>query len=236
MKSNTFNYSLLAVGVAAVMGVSTGANAATPATAATAGAAPINNVATASYSVAGVSQPSVTSNTVTVNVSETANFALVSTVDDGSIGNDTATDRPATPGGTTTFTHALTNTGNVTDTYTINTTGNDSPLVTATPNYALGTALVTFTIVQANGTPLTNAQVTALGTQAQTGSLTNVQTIRLQPGTRANLSYEATTPDNRNGNDKGVGTLTATSTFFTANQPANATLVNENQTIVRLPT
>ena len=236
MKSTTFNYSLLAVGVAAVMGVSTGANAATPATAATAGAAPINNVATASYSVAGVSQPSVTSNTVTVNVSETANFALVSTVDDGTIGDDTAINQTATPGGTTTFTHNLTNTGNVTDTYTINTTGNDSPLVTATPNYALGTALVTFTIVQANGTPLTNAQVTALGTQAQTGTLTNGQTIRLQPGTRANLSYEATTPAARNGNDKGVGTLTATSTFFTANQPANATLVNENQTIVRLPT
>ena len=236
MKSNTFNYSLLAVGVAAVMGVSTGANAATPATAATAGAAPINNVATASYSVAGVSQPSVTSNTVTVNVSETANFALVSTVADGTIGDDTAINQTATPGGTTIFTHTLTNTGNVTDTYTINTTGNDSPLVTATPNYALGTALVTFTIVQANGTPLTNAQVTALGTQAQTGTLTNGQTIRLQPGTRANLSYEATTPAARNGNDKGVGTLTATSTFFTANQPANATLVNENQTIVRLPT
>jgi len=236
MKSNTFNYSLLAVGVAAVMGISTGANAAIPATAATAGAAPINNVATASYSVAGVSQPSVTSNTVTVNVSETANFALTSTVDDGSTGNDTAINQTATPGGTTTFTHTLTNTGNVTDTYTINTTGIDSPLVTATPNYALGTAPVTFTIVQANGTPLTNAQVTALGTQAQTGSLNNGQTIRLQPGTRANLSYEATTPAASNGNDKGVGTLTATSTFFTANQPANATLVNENQTIVRLPT
>ena len=236
MKSNTFNYSLLAVGVAAVMGVSTGANAATPANAATVGAAPINNVATANYSVAGIPQPNVTSNTVTVNVSETANFALVSTVDDGSIGDDTAINQTATPGGTTTFTHNLTNTGNVTDTYTINTTGNDSPLVTATPNYALGTALVTFTIVQANGTPLTNAQVTALGTQAQTGSLNNGQTIRLQPGTRANLSYEATTPAASNGNDKGVGTLTATSTFFTANQPANATLVNENQTIVRLPT
>ena len=236
MKSNTFNYSLLAVGVAAVMGVSTGANAATPANAATVGAAPINNVATANYSVAGIPQPNVTSNTVTVNVSETANFALTSTVDDGSIGDDTAINQTATPGGTTTFTHNLTNTGNVTDTYTINTTGNDSPLVTATPNYALGTAPVTFTIVQANGTPLTNAQVTALGTQAQTGTLNNGQTIRLQPGTRANLSYEATTPAARNGNDKGVGTLTATSTFFTANQPANATLVNENQTIVRLPT
>ena len=238
MKSNTFNYSLLAVGVAAVMGISTGANAAIPANAATAGAAPINNVATASYSVAGVSQPSVTSNTVTVNVSETANFALVSTVADGTIGDDTAINQTATPGGTTIFTHTLTNTGNVTDTYTVNTTGNDSPLVTipGTPDYALGTAPVTFTIVQADGTPLTNAQVTALGTQAQTGSLTNVQTIRLQPGTRANLSYEAATPDNRNGNDKGVGTLTATSTFFTTNNASGATLVNENQTIVRLPT
>lgn len=236
MKSTTFNYSLLAVGVAAVMGVSTGANAATPANAVTAGAAPITNVATASYSVAGVSQPSVTSNTVTVNVSETANFALTSTVDDGSIGDDTAINQTATPGGTTTFTHNLTNTGNVTDTYTINTTGNDSSLVTAAPDYPLGTAPVTFTIVQADGTPLTDAQVTALGTQAQTGTLTNGGTIRLQPGTRANLSYEAATPDNRNGNDKGVGTLTATSTFFTANNAPGATLVNENQTIVRLPT
>lgn len=236
MKSITFNYSLLAVGVAAVMGVSTGANAATPVNAATAGAAPINNVATASYSVAGVSQPSVTSNTVTVNVSETANFELTSTVDDGSIGDDIAINQTATPGGTTTFTHNLTNTGNVTDTYTINTTGNDSSLVTATPNYPLGTAPVTFTIVQADGTPLTTAQINALNGQAQTGTLTNGGTIRLQPGTRANLSYEAATPDNRNGNDKGVGTLTATSTFFTANNAPGATLVNENQTIVRLPT
>jgi uncharacterized repeat protein (TIGR01451 family) len=238
MKSNTFNYSLLAVGIAAVMGISGGANAATPNTTGgvSAGAAAINNVATANYSVAGIAQPNVTSNIVTVNVSETANFALTSTVDDGSIGDDIAINQTATPGGTTTFTHNLTNTGNVTDTYTINTTGNDSALVTATPDYALGTAPVTFTIVQADGTPLTSTQVTALNGQAQTGTLTNGGTIRLQPGTRANLSYEAATPDARNGNDKGVGTLTATSTFFTANLPANATLVNENQTIVRLPT
>ncbi len=238
MKSNTFNYSLLAVGIAAVMGISGGANAATPNTTGgvSAGAAPITNVATANYSVAGIAQPNVTSNTVTVSVSETANFALVSTVDDGSIGNDTAVNRTATPGGTTTFTHALTNTGNVTDTYTVNTTGNDSALVTATPDYALGTAPVTFTIVQADGTPLSSAQIAALNGQAQTGTIANGGTIKLQPGTRANLSYEAATPDARNGNDKGVGTLTATSTFFTANLPANATLVNENQTIVRLPT
>ena len=238
MKSNPFNYTLLAVGVVAAMGISSGANAATPNTTGgvSAGAAAINNVATANYSVAGIPQPNVTSNTVTVNVSETANFALVSTVDDGSIGDDTAINQTATPGGTTTFTHNLTNTGNVTDTYTVNTTGNDSPLVTATPDYPLGTAPVTFTIVQSDGTALTNAQVTALNGQAQTGTIANGGTIRLQPGTRANLSYAAATPAARNGNDKGVGTLTATSTFFTNNAPASATLVNENQTIVRLPT
>jgi len=238
MKSNPFNYTLLAVGVVAAMGISSGANAATPNTTGgvSAGAAAINNVATANYSVAGIAQPNVTSNTVTVNVSETANFALVSTVDDGSIGDDTAINQTATPGGTTTFTHTLTNTGNVTDTYTVNTTGNDSPLVTATPDYPLGTAPVTFTIVQSDGTALTNAQVTALNGQAQTGTIANGGAIRLQPGTRANLSYAAATPAARNGNDKGVGTLTATSTFFTNNAPANATLVNENQTIVRLPT
>jgi len=235
MKPNSFKYSVLAVGVVAAMGITT-ANAATPANAATSGAAPINNQATASYSVAGIAQPNVASNTVTVNVSETANFALVSTVDDGSIGNDTATNQTATPGGTTNFTHALTNTGNVTDTYTVNTTGNDSPLVTASPDYALGTAPVTFTIVQADGTALTPAQVTALNGQAQTGTIANGGTIRLQPGTRANLSYASATPAARNGNDKGVGTLTATSTFFTANSAPGATLVNENQTIVRLPT
>ena len=90
MKSNPFNYTLLAVGVVAAMGISSGANAATPNTTGgvSAGAAAINNVATANYSVAGIAQPNVTSNTVTVNVSETANFALVSTVDDGSIGID----------------------------------------------------------------------------------------------------------------------------------------------------
>lgn len=238
MKPNSFKYSVLAVGVVAAMGISTAANAATPNTTGgiSAGAAPITNVATANYSVAGIAQPNVTSNTVTVSVSETANFALVSTVDDGSIGDDIAINQTATPGGTTTFTHALTNTGNVTDTYTVNTTGNDSALVTATPDYALGTAPVTFTIVQADGTALTSAQRTALGTQAETGTLANGGTIRLQPGTRANLSYEAATPAARNGNDKGVGTLTATSTFFTANNAPGATLVNENQTIVRLPT
>ena len=242
MKSNTFNYSLLAVGVAAVMGLSTGANAATPNTTGgtSAGAGPISNVATAAYSVAGVSQPSVNSNTVVVNVSETANFALVSTVADGTPNDDTAVNQSATPGGTTTFTHALTNTGNVTDTYTVNATGADSTLVTAVPNYNLGTlnpTTIAYTIVQANGNPLTPAQAAALPAgQAETGTIANGTTIKLPPTYRANLTYVAETPTDRNGNDKGVGSLTATSAFFTTNAPTIATLTNENQTIVRLPT
>lgn len=242
MKSNTLNYSLLAVGVAAVMGISTGANAATPNTTGgtSAGAGPISNVATAAYSVAGVSQPSVTSNTVVVNVSETANFSLVSIVADGSPNNDTAVDQSATPGGTTTFTHALTNTGNVTDTYTVNATGADSALVTAVPNYNLGTlnpTTIAYTIVQADGTALTPAQKAALPAGlTETGTIANGATIKLPPTYRANLTYVAQTPTDRNGNDKGVGSLTATSAFFTTNAPTIATLTNENQTIVRLPT
>lgn len=248
MKSNTFNYSLLAVGVAAVMGISSGANAATTTSDATPSA--ISNFATANYSVAGVVQPVATSNTVIVNVSETANFSLVSTVEDGAPGDDTAVNQTAVPGGTTTFTHALANTGNVSDTYTVRATGVDSALVTATPNYDLGTltpTTISYTIVQAsNGsTTLTQAQSDALNppgstTQALTGTLTNNatgSTIRLAPGLRANLTYIVSTPTTQNANDKGVGSLTATSTFITGQTDlATATLTNENQTIVKAPT
>lgn len=241
MKTNSFNYSLLAVGVAAVLGLNT-ANAATASTTGgvSAPAAAINNKATASYSIGTVAQPVVESNTVTVNVSETANFSLVSTIVDGDSNPDTAinqTATPTTPVSTTTFTHALTNTGNVTDTYTVNTTGNDSAIVTATPDYPLGVAGtngITYTILKTsdNSVPTT----AELNGQSQTGTISNNGTIKLSPGLKANLSYAASTPSTRNGNDKGVGTLTATSAFFTTNLPANATLVNENQTIVRLPT
>lgn len=236
MKINNFHSSLLTFSVATLMSL-TAANAATN-TALSSPAAAINNKATASYSINAVAQPIVESNTVTVNVTETANFSLVSLVVDNDNDNDTAINQTAIPGGTTAFTHALTNTGNVTDTYTVNTTGlNDPTISTATPDYALGTSnAITYTIVQNDGTALTPAQVTALPAgQTQTGTLTNGGTIKLPPGYRANLSYAAATPNTRNGNDKGVGTLTATSTFFTTANATKPTLVNENQTLVRLP-
>ena len=134
MKSNTFNYSLLAVGVAAVMGLSTGAIASTTSGSTTnSTTSAINNVATANYNVAGVTQPTVTSNTVTVNVSETANFILYAT-NGVSAGDDKNENIATTPGAIATFNHTLINEGNVTDTYNINTTANnDANIETATP-------------------------------------------------------------------------------------------------------
>ena len=238
MKPNSFKYSVLAVGVVAAMGITT-ANAATTSGATSSGAAPINNVATASYSVGTVAQPTVTSNTVTVNVSETANFSLVA-INGASATDDKNEDITTTPGNGATFNHTLANNGNVSDTYTINTTGdNDSTITTATPKYALGTAGtngITYTIVKADGTAAVASDLSS--GQAVSGTLSNGGTIKLPPGFKANLSYTVTTPSTYLGGDIAVGTLTATSTFITAatGSAKVPTLVNENQNIVRLPT
>ena len=250
MKSNTFNYSLLAVGVAALMGVSTGAMASITSGPTTNSTTPaISNVANASYNVAGVTQPTVTSNTVTVNVSETANFILYAT--NGNSSTDDKNENIATtPGATATFNHILINEGNVTDTYNINTTANnDANIETATPTSGYAhpaNADVTFTIRQKGGAALTTDQATALQAagQAQTGTLTGAanaagRNIKLLPGLEAALSYTSPTPVGRTGGDIAVGTLTATSSFITTATTTGTkvpTLVNENQTIVRLPT
>lgn len=235
MRKSQFHYSLLTLSVAAFMSLNT-ANAASN-NDISAPAAAINNKATASYSIGTVAQPVVESNIVTVNVTETANFSLIATLAGGSA--DANINQPATPGTTTTFTHTLSNMGNVRDTYTISTTGNNDPDIdTATPDYALGTADISYVIKQSDGSDLTTAQTTALkdfGQSETKGTITNGGTIKLLPGLIAELSYEAATPSIHNGDDKGVGTLTATSTFFTKADAAKPTLVNENQTIVRLP-
>ena len=241
MKSNTFNYSLLAVGVAAVMGLSTGANAA-ESTAVTKDAVPINNVATATYVVSGVSQ-SATSNTVTVNISESANFSLVATSDNDT-NIDANSDRPAVPGGTTSFTHTLSNIGNVADTYTINTIAENNaaintpnattPVAVGSENYLFGNKTVTYTIVPSTGNnDDANQQTAALAAvgQAATGSVINGQTIKLPPKYQANLTYSTVTPTEQIGGNVGIGTLTATSTYKTQTR----TLTNENQTLVKLP-
>ncbi|WP_372815531.1 beta strand repeat-containing protein [Psychrobacter sp.] len=235
MKSNNFNYSLLAVGVAAVMGISTGAMAAT-ATDTTKAAGAINNVATASYSVGTVVQPTVTSNTVTVNVNETANFSLIATIVDNDNNNNTNSNQAATLGGTNTFTHSLSNTGNVTDTYTVRAlASDDATLVTASQNYLFkaNNDSIAFVIKRtSDGTALTLAEGQALGLTVVAGNITSGGTIKLAPGLTADLSYQVPVPSaNQIGGQIGVGTLTASSAFI----GTGTILTNENQSIVRLP-
>ena len=68
MRSNTFNHSLLAIGVAAVLGMSTTANAGPIKTDTTTSNIEITNIATATYKVRDQDQPVVESNPVTVRV------------------------------------------------------------------------------------------------------------------------------------------------------------------------
>lgn len=244
MKPSLYNRTLLAVGVATAMGVSSVSFAATDSGSVSNDAAAIENIATAVYSVGtgsdAVVQPQVESNKVIVSISETANFSLVA-IDGVSATDDKNEDTAATPGGTTTFNHVLGNKGNVTDTYTITTTGNnDANIDTKAPNYTLDAAtVINYTIQPIGGGALTQAQSAALTTLSQdpSGTINNGGTIQLPPGLEAVLNYDVTNPDVEGG-QIGVGTLTATSSFITSAPSATEqqkTLVNENQTIVSLP-
>lgn len=240
MKPNLFNHTLLAVGVAALMGVSTGAMAATESGAVSKGADGIKNQATALYKVGDDAdfQPEVKSNIVTVNISETANFSLVA-IDGSSATDDMNEDIAATPNTTTQFNHILANNGNVSDTYTIETTGNNSDIVTKEPSYALDSADIDYTIQPIGGGTLSTEQSDALTAlnQAVSGTISSGGSIQLPPGLEAALSYQVATGD-KTGGDIGVGTLTATSTFIsgvTSATEAQKKLINENQTIVRVP-
>ena len=229
MKHLNLNPNILAAGVALALGLTAGNVNATTDTATTGTSGSIVNTAEATYNVDGVAQPKVTSNSVTVNTSEIANFTLYAT-QGASATDDKNEALSATPGVATTFTNKLTNTGNLTDTYTLNiTTNNDAIITTGNQDYTFTSpTAITYNIKNANGT---NATTLAAG-QSQTGDVSSGGTIKLLPGQYADLSYALTIPASQTGGQSGVGTLTATSSTIA---PANATLTNENQAIVKLP-
>lgn len=236
MKKFNFNPNALTAGVALALGlgIATGVSASTSSgLASPSGGVQISNTATAEYSVDGVAQPTVTSNAVIVNISEIGSFALYAT-QGSSTTDDKNESQAAVPGGTTTFTNRLTNTGNVTDTYTLNlTTNNDASIATGNQDYQFTSpTAITYAIYNANGTVAT----TLASGQAQDGTVANTNgTIKLLPGQYADLTYNVTSPTTVTGGQSGVGTLTATSSFITTTGGATATLVNENQAIVKLP-
>ena len=237
MKKFNFNPNALTAGVALALGlgIATGVSASTSSgPASPSGGVQISNTATAEYSVDGVAQPTVTSNAVIVNISEIGSFALYAT-QGSSTTDDKNESQAAVPGGTTTFTNRLTNTGNVTDTYTLNlTTNNDASIATGNQDYQFTSpTAITYVIKNADGSTPTAAQLAA--GQAQTGIVASGSSISLLPGQYADLTYNVTSPTTVTGGQSGVGTLTATSSFITTTGGATATLVNENQAIVKLP-
>ena len=238
MKKFNFNPNALTAGVALALGlgIATGVSASTSSgSASPSGGVQISNTATAEYSVDGVAQPTVTSNAVIVNVSEIGSFTLYGTQGTSST-DDKNESQAAVPGGTTTFTNKLTNTGNVTDTYTLNlTTNNDANITTGNQDYTYtNPTTISYEIFNADGSTATTL---ATG-QAQTGTVSaNSGTIKLLPGQYADLTYNVTSPTTATGGQSAVGTLTATSTYVTqkATTGTSATLINENQAIVKLP-
>ena len=225
MKPNLFKYSVLTVGVVAAMGI-TSANAATP-TGGTSGSFNVNNKATASYTVAGnTTVQNAESNVVTVNVSETGSFSLISTVVDATPNDDFGRNRDinAQANSTVDFTHTLANGGNINDTYTVkiaNATGDDF-------NYNLTNSVIKYQKVNAAGTNVGGAVIIANGS-----------TIALAPNEKALITVTAQADTKRVADTNGILTVTAESTYLKS-QAANSaattyTATNTDNALTKTP-
>ena len=234
MKKFNFNPNALTAGVALALGlgIATGVSASTSSgSASPSGGVQISNTAIAEYSVDGIEQPPVTSNAVIVNINAIGSFTLVATQTDTKP-NDDKNENVAisSPTGQATFTNTLTNEGNVKDTYTINLTDNAAGIITGVTD--------SFGFTDETTTPITvTIKNRADGSTASTSTITSGGEITLLPGQYAELSYSLTADGTGIAGDSGLATITATSSYITNNPTtgATATLVNENQAIVKLP-
>lgn len=223
MRSNTFNHSLLAIGVAAVLGMSATANAADPAS--TNGITKnidITNQASAIYNVSGQQQPKVVSNTVRITISEQVAFSLSSDNDDGTIGDDKNVNKEVAPKGFATFTHTLTNKGNSQDIYTIS-------LDTSSARYDTANSTVSYIVYRADNTIL----------RQSAGDLpysaVNGITSTLEKDEYVKFTINAKTKDNRGGDSQEL-TISATSKALTDKSADVTKLTNTNTSFTKLPT
>jgi len=221
MKSNTFNVSLLAVGVATVMGISTSAMAEIKAAE---GSVTIVNVAEATYSDDGVTQNPVESNPVTVSVSESGSFSLTAQNEDGDSGDDLNAGLVVVPTGVAQFTHRLENLGNLTDTYTMALTNKTDD----TKNFDLAATKVTYVVYKDDDTVVrTVADIT--GT-----AFTNTDIV-LEKDEYAVITINGKTAGNVGGDTQNL-TLTAKSTYLAGKgSPEAATATNTDESITKLP-
>lgn len=225
MKSNTFNYSLLAIGVAAVLGLSTAASAVeTPLT--TTGV-DISNQATASYKVDGQDQPEAKSNIVKVSVSQQVRFSLTADNDDTAAPtNGTQFDNKnekiaVTPNGFVLFNHTLKNTGNTTDTY-------DITIGATNAKYIQNESTVTFIVYAADGTTIVRQDTVIYTANATIPSI-------LEKGQSVKFTIRAKTSGNK-GNETLPLELSVTSRNLAGVAGATNTLINTDTSFTRLPT
>lgn len=209
MRSNTFNYSLLAIGVAAVLGMSTTANAVE--TDKTSTSVVITNKASASYNVSGQEQPVVESNEVKITVTEQTSFSLVPAV--------TNTGKEVAPNGFVQFTHTLTNTGNRTDNYAITTP-------TAPAGYDTANSTVSYKIYNELNVEDTTRTVDNARYGASSGRV-----FPLEKGHYIVFVINAKTTGNKGGETKPLE-ISAVSTLLGTGKK----LVNTDTSFTRLPT
>lgn len=223
MKSNTFNYSLLAVGVAAVLGLSTAASAVETPTTTT--GVDITNQATANYSVAGQAQPKAKSNVVKVSVSQQVSFSLTANNNDtaqgGTLNDDKNEKIAVTPNGFVLFEHTLKNTGNTTDTYDITIGATD-------PKYIQNESTVTFIVYAADGTTIVRQDTVVYTAGATIPSI-------LEKGQSVKFTIKAKTSGNK-GNETLPLELSVTSRNLAGIAGATKTLINTDTSFTRLPT
>lgn len=209
MRAKTFNHSLLAIGIAAVFGMSTTANAVE--TAKTSTSVEITNQATASYSVSNQAQPVVASNIVKITVTEQTSFSLVPA--SSNVAKEVA------PNGFVEFTHTLKNTGNRTDTYAITTPA-------APAGYDTANSTVSYKIYDQNGVEDTARTVSGAEYGASSG-----KEFPLEKGHYIVFVINAKTTGNKGGETQTLE-IDAVSTILGADKK----LVNTDTSFTRLPT
>lgn len=213
MKSNSFNYSLLAVGVAAVMGLSTTAMAAAPSVGPTAtesgnagnNSKTVTNIATASYSVGDVAQTPVKSNPVTLSINEVISFSLTANNLDDVQNDEKNVNSTVVPEGFVTFKHTLKNTGNLDDTYTFALTDLSSG------KYDLAGSNANVVIKDGNGTQVGTYPITGI----TTGSLP------LPAGHSVEITINAKTKGNQGGSTQDLQLSVTSSKIAAIATPAN---------------
>lgn len=224
MRAKTFNHSLLAIGVAAVLGLSTTANAADTTTPITTTGVDIINQATASYKVAGQPQPEAKSNVVKVTVSQQVSFSLTADNDDTATGgaqfDDKNENAEVAPNGFVEFKHTLTNTGNLTDTYDITVGITDG-------KYDQSASTISFVVFEEDGiTEVRRGEVK----YTEDASIPSV----LEKGQSVKFTIKAKTSGNK-GNETLALQLTATSRYLAGVAGATKTLTNVDTSFTRLP-